>query len=222
MKYILFIRNLFELCYNDPANADKLEGQKGWANFVVMTAINREELDAKLLKEGKSIYQNPDFKQLSVAIEKKYPKLDLKQSLLDYQISYYRSQNQWKLWAKCIDEILLAHPLVFDGGLNVYGGLNIPAWDAFLNCPDKSVLKTALKWSDLSIKLEHPNPRVQYLDTRAQLLYKLGRVYEAINQEKEAVQKSKDMAKQSGTTLGSFLNEYMVTLEKMKQHVQTW
>jgi len=70
--------------------------------------------------------------------------------------------------------------------------LNSIAWDAFQHCTDKTVLKSALKWINLSISI---NPDIEnvksgnigladaLIDTKANLLYKLGRVRDAIKTE---------------------------------------
>ncbi len=78
--------------------------------------------------------------------------------------------------------------------------LNVDAWDVFLYCDNKAILKKALAWSELSIALEQANPVVQYLDTRANLLYKLGRVDEAISQEQKAIEIGMSLIEKEGAT----------------------
>ncbi|HEY3390242.1 MAG TPA: thioredoxin family protein [Prolixibacteraceae bacterium] len=63
--------------------------------------------------------------------------------------------------------------------------LNEIAWTVFLNVSDKKALQEALNWSKRSRELSPDNSG--YLDTYANLLYKLGRKEEAITCEKEAL-----------------------------------
>jgi len=57
---------------------------------------------------------------------------------------------------------------------------NLPACDAFLNCGPIRSSSKALEWSELSNKATGALMlTIQFLDTRANLLYKLGRTEEA-------------------------------------------
>jgi thioredoxin-related protein len=91
--------------------------------------------------------------------------------------------------------------------------LNEIAWQIFEKVSDKKVLKDALTWSKRSLELIPDNPA--YLDTYANLLYKLGRKKEAIAKEKEALDYSK-----KGNTDES--KGYEETLRKMNAGEKTW
>ncbi|MCR8556931.1 DUF255 domain-containing protein [Mucilaginibacter sp. BJC16-A38] len=190
-SYLISIKDsLFVLCYNDPAKADQLADQKGWAARQVAGAICREELDPQLIKDGKALYQDPDFKRLFAAVETKYPKADLKRSLLNYQAAYHRKQNQWLSYAKTKDEQIKMYPPADAFGvyveINVYG-----AWDLFLHCNDHTVLRTyGLKWIDMALKTGAKENEAEYLDTKANILYKLGEKKVAIALEKQATDKT--------------------------------
>ncbi|MCX6235935.1 MAG: hypothetical protein NTY07_00020 [Bacteroidia bacterium] len=92
-------------------------------------------------------------------------------------------------------------------------GLNDLAWQVFNKVSDKTVLLNALKWSKRSLELMPDNSG--YLDTYANLLYKLGRKEEAITKEKQALRcvDKKNIAS----------NERMVEiLRKMIAGEKTW
>ena len=61
--------------------------------------------------------------------------------------------------------------------------LNEYAWTVFQNCSDETCLKNALEWSKRSFEKEQ-NPA--YMDTYANILYRLGRKDEAIEWEQKA------------------------------------
>lgn len=100
-------------------------------------------------------------------------------------------------------------------------GLNVGAWQAFLRCSDKSTLSKAVEWSELSIKLA-PGANVQYFDTKANLLYKMGRRQEAIAAEEAGVEEDKREAGKQGKMKGVFFDEYTATIKKMKRGEAAW
>ena len=100
--------------------------------------------------------------------------------------------------------------LVRDG---ISTGLNNHAWYVFENISDSKSLQEALNWSDRSLLLD-PNNGL-WMDTNANLLYKLGRKEEAIKQEKKAIELySKDGKK---STKG-----FIDTLKKMESGEKSW
>lgn len=92
-------------------------------------------------------------------------------------------------------------------------GLNSIAWEVFEKVSDKKVLQDALNWSKRSRELSPDNSG--FLDTYANLLYKLGRKKEAIISEKEALGYDAKVNKAP--------NEIMVeALRKMIAGEKTW
>jgi len=95
--------------------------------------------------------------------------------------------------------------------------LNNDAWFLFENSTDKKQLEAAFTWSKKAIEKE---PEVgNWLDTYANLLYKLGRKKEAIEWEEKALQLEKENALKNNGKLNPVFAE---TLEKMKKGIPTW
>ncbi|MFY7963313.1 MAG: hypothetical protein ACOVO1_00295, partial [Chitinophagaceae bacterium] len=90
--------------------------------------------------------------------------------------------------------------------------LNSYAWSIFLvtEKTDTTILNKGLLWSRRSLEQDKDNPL--YLDTYANLLYKLGRTKEAIEIENQAL----DMAELSKRKI------YEETIYKMKNGRSTW
>ncbi len=97
----------------------------------------------------------------------------------------------------------------------------------------KAALTKALEWSDLSIKLDREDPEkpksegeslenvnLQLVDTKANLLYKLGRVQEGIALEEKAVELDNENAKKAGRE--DFVSGYAEYVDKMKKGLPTW
>jgi len=89
--------------------------------------------------------------------------------------------------------------------------LNDIAWTVFLKVSDKNALQDALKWSKHSRELSPDNS--EYLDTYANLLYKLGRKEEAITCEKEALSYDAKANKEPNSTMADVLRK-MIAGEK--------
>lgn len=156
------------------------------------------------------------------------------------RLAAYKRAGDWHHYGELVDATMVKYPPkygehVFAEAVGVgIGGdvwsLNSIAWDVFRKCDDKGVLKQALSWSELSIELDklsvqqgkEPAPNMQYWDTKANLLYKLGRVDEAITSEQAAIAQGIANAKQAGRAKGDFFDDYSATVEKMKKGEPTW
>ena len=95
-----------------------------------------------------------------------------------------------------------------------YGkSLNQVAWDVFKKATDKIALQNALNWSKRSLEFMPDN--AAYLDTYANLYYKLGQKLEAITNEKEALR----LADKKDDETYKGMEE---TLRKMNAGEKTW
>ena len=90
--------------------------------------------------------------------------------------------------------------------------LNSVAWDYFEKVADTKALENALRWSKRSLEIYPDNH--MFIDTYANLLYKLGRNEDAIVKEREALNLA--ISTKSDT------KGYESTLLKMKSGEKTW
>jgi len=88
--------------------------------------------------------------------------------------------------------------------------LNNVAWKFFETTSDKKALNDALSWSKRSLEIYPENP--MWMDTYANLLYKLGKNEEAVALEEEALELVSKESKEG------FKN----TLQKMREGQKTW
>ena len=111
------------------------------------------------------------------SLSKKYP-LFANQVLLEVKILIFPGKNNWKGYAEAVEKyIAVQSPL--NSELNDY------AWTIFSKCDDKEILKIALKWSNMSFNNQE-KIEPGYIDTYANLLYKMGRNKEALEWEMKA------------------------------------
>lgn len=216
---------LFGLLYQHPDKVDNAAERKGFSDALVRSVIRQEEIETKAWKDGKPITNKPDWDGIRASIRNKYNGIYADSLVPVAQREFYKRIGDWREFARLRDQNIREHPPSAGKDLFAADGtwmLNVDAWDVFLHCNEKTILAKALKWVDLAIKLDELAPNVQVLDTRANLLYKLGRVKEAIVQERKAIELDNEMAKKNGRRKGGFVDDYNATIAKMKKGEPTW
>ncbi len=101
---------------------------------------------------------------------------------LSYDLEWYKRQDDWDNYSKTAIEFVKQTPDIDPTGLN-----NL-AWSFYEGVDDTKMLKTALKWITKACEQE---PSYASLDTKAMLLYKLGRKDDAIVVAKAAIEAAK-------------------------------
>jgi hypothetical protein len=216
---------LFKIAIADPERLDTVRykarsDKPKWAAWLTKVVIQKEEVTDKIPTDGSAA--NFDFGHLTKQIKEKYPSVDTKTIVLEALYLYYAGIRNWLNYALYYDKYLKAYPPSGEGS-EPFFALNGPAWNLFKVTNDKDALKFALTWSDLSIKLKPAlRDNLQFLDTRANLLYKLGRTQEAIEQENAAVAGEKLIAEQDGKKFDASKSEYARLLSLMQQRLPTW
>jgi thioredoxin-related protein len=199
---------IIHICLHNPEKVDSLEN-KGFANNIVNDVVYKEEIAPHLtLDKGNS--KDPDWIKITRSIENKYGKSYVKYNIVKAKVDWYRSKKDWKNYAK-----YLVQRVENNGPEKVpkdyYGMiyLNGNAFEVFRYSDNKKELEKALSWINLALLMTQ-KPFPSLMDTRANILYKLGRKTEATALEKEAASLSpKD-------------KEIQTAFEKMKMGLPTW
>lgn len=207
---------IFQTCYSKPDEVDKVIEQVGFSNYLVEQTITREELDHRVIDEKTT------WEKLKSVIHGKYDKVDANRLILEKQIRFYRNERlNWNLWAKYKDEYIAKYPPPSEG-LSIYIELNVfGAWDVFLHCNEKDALKISIKWIDMALNKDKSH-EAAYLDTKANLLYKLGNFRKAIQLEKKAILADKLDAKKIGKDKGENADSFTRALKNMKNRKPTY
>jgi thioredoxin-related protein len=224
----------FKLCYERPAEVDKAKEYKGggWAKWQVDQTVYREIIDPLLWKDEKkgiALTSDPDWKKIIKTVKDKYAKIDAEKIIDDMKLGYYHKSENYEGFARYVDSIIAENIPKADHPLWNAWRLNQVAWAMFLDTKDEQILRAALKWIDLSISLEETSAlskdevaNCQLYDTKANLLYKIGRVKEGIECEQKALELANLFAKKQGTEKGYFDEEYNKIIDKMKRGEPTW
>ena len=145
----------------------------------------------------------PNWKKVQASIAAGYP-AQAEEVTLRGKVFYYEYKNDWTHFQPAIIEYM-----------NRYGAhaspdaLNDYAWTVFTHCKDMTCVAGALDWSKRSFQ-DKPNP--MYMDTYANILYKMGKKDEAIAWELKA--SDLDNASNKG--------QYEKTIGKMRKGEKTW
>jgi thioredoxin-related protein len=215
----------FQFFYNHGGEADIIMDIKEWdgktirktSKIIVSNIIIKEEIAIKIYKDGKPITRpKPNWKKIYNTICQKYNCDFANNFFPDQQIWFYQAAKDFINYAFYVEKKMKKYPpkpngTLFGGPFGDSYGLNYVAWQIFENITNKKLLEKALSWIDLGIQLVGSSVPPGYIDTKANLLYKLGRVKEAIELEEKAVILSAKKSK-----------EFKEVVEKMKQGLPTW
>lgn len=187
----------FAIFLNESAKANKILG-KGKAEGIVGGIVSNEEIYPKVFKKDAGV---PDWAALQSELAAKYPKL-ADELIAKSKVIYYANKKDAE---NSVNSIVAYMKKYGDKASPM--DLNQFAWTIFESCKDMKCVEEALEWSKRSFA-ENQDPN--FMDTYANLLYKLGRKDEAIAVQEKAVSLAKDKKP---------LEE---TLNKMKKGEKTW
>lgn len=189
----------FDLFMKDPQKVDKALGE-GKAEQKIILVATREEVYPVILKANAPA---PDWVALNKKLTAKYP-LVAEEALAQSKVIYYQSKNDWPGFQTAIIGYMQKYSAhAAPESLNDY------AWTVFQHCPDMNCVSEALEWSKRSFQ-DNQNPG--FIDTYANILYKMGKKDEAIAWEEKAMN-----LLPAGDRTG-----YQQTIDKMKKGEKTW
>lgn len=189
----------FDIMLNHADRVDSILGA-GSAASVIDPIIMREEVYTRFPKEPNA---KPDWVKITNEVSKKYP-VQAAEIVAKTKVALYQRSGDWNNYRIAIVDYMnkFGQKLTPDE-------LNNYAWTVFQNCPDMKCVAEALEWSKRSFE---GNNTPGFMDTYANILYKLGRKDEAIEWEKKAM----------GFAQGDDKKGYQEVIDKMKNNEKTW
>lgn len=200
---------VFQCFYRHSELADSAMHDKDYAKRWVNYIATKEEITPATtlaMSEGKE----PDWKKITSKIKRKFGPTYAEENVVGAKVGWYKSTKDWTNYTK-----YLVMRMDLQGMQNIPSGfmgilvLNNSAWDVFQYSDNKDELEKAIIWSDMAMQL-NPKPSAIMMDTKANLLYKLGKKAEAIDLESKAVQ------------LDPKAKSIEETLQKMQHGEPTW
>ncbi len=206
----------FHIFFRNANVVDSLLRKVGIAESVVDAIINEEEIEPitkpvkgmQLSTNKPKAEKEPDWEGLRGEIAVKYSEGYATRNVLLARIQWYNDHHKWAESARyLVNFVKECAPIYIDGKSATF--LNFTCWIAvFMRSVDKEQIDTAI--SVMKYVIGEFGTNAQVLDTYANLLYKAGRIDEAILFEENAGRNSPN---------DSGIEE---TIRKMKQSIPTW
>ncbi len=195
----------FQTILNNSAKVDSVLG-KGTSDGIIQNIVISEDLypgmRSQKAKTPKDLVE-PNWSDYDKNLQAKYPAQAASLSAYS-KVVFYMSKTDWEKFGPAVVTYMKSY------GDNVSEDqLNNFAWSVFQNCNDEACLQNALDWSKRSFEKES-NPT--FMDTYANILYRLGKKDEALEWEQKALGMVSEADKPS----------YQQTIDKMKAGEKTW
>lgn len=173
----------FFIFYKHSRKVNRIMGQEGFSEHVVDYLISKFEISPLLNKADKNDMA-PDWDLIRKAIAGKYKKQYVERNIIEAQLRWYSYKSDWKMLAQLNIQKIEKYGL--DTANWGKYSINNMIWDVFFkHCNNLQELSKAIGWMEVLLKLEPYY--VNFIDTYANLLYKVGRTREAIKYEQIAV-----------------------------------
>jgi len=176
----------FNFLYTDAAAIDKIMGDDDYAQGTVHGIIYRNKVRPALLSAQKSGRQ-PDWNSLAAMLRKAYNPYYANRIIAGAKTDWYAATKDTLQYTYYLVRYVDQYVMSIKHSSGNYGlslVLNNDAWEIFQDSRDSAELTKALSWSGRAV-LMYPSPN--WMDTYANLLYKLGQVKQAIAWEENAV-----------------------------------
>lgn len=185
-----------------------LERDQYYAIGLVQYIISKDMIDPFLPKPGDK-NQNPDWKAMYRSVKKKFNKGYANYVVVGGKSRWYRYKKQNKEYVKW-----LVKKVDMEGDKNFKQGaqfmLNGWSWDVYLYSNNKKELSSALVWIEKALELGFPDDLLSaIIDTKASLLYKIGRKDLAVIEMSKAVNNIEKLGKTN--------TKYHKKLDKMRK-----
>lgn len=201
---------IFKMCYQRPFKIDSvMVNRANYSRKFVDNIIYSEQIKPALEK-SKINGSIPNWIELYKNVRRKYDRFYANRLIVSSKPTFYRYRKSWELYTKALVDKIEKYGLK-DVQPNNWGVfyLNQNAWDIFLHSSRRKELKKALSWCEIAIPISTSDILPGLLDTKANLLYKLGKREIAISLESKIAVNTK--------------NEIFIqNLKKMKLNEPTW
>jgi thiol-disulfide isomerase/thioredoxin len=170
---------LFKSYYRDRVIIDSMMNDGQFCDGVINEVVYRDIMQSQIDKLKQSSIE-PNWNQLKAIMSRLCDKGYAEKNLLRGQVAFYKMKKEWTKYIKYIlreqkvNGVENWKPNIFTGVV-----LNNAAYEVFKYGKKRGDLERALSWVDKAIAMADV-PHASEFDTKANLLYKLGRKSEAL------------------------------------------
>lgn len=188
---------------------DSIANRKGYSREIVNYVVYNEYVEP-LLKRCQKEKQAPKWDMLYASIAKQFGDNIAKKQVVDGKVFWFQSKK---------DRVHYVKYLIEQANIEISTKqkvssltLNNWAWDIFGLSNNTNQLREALKIINLALIDNPKDPAL--LDTKANILYKMGYVNKAIEIQEKVISYTKKE--------NSFYDLFLSNLKKMKSQIPTW
>jgi thioredoxin-related protein len=210
----------FKIFYQHEDQLNAVMHDNQYAQLVV-TDLIKKEVFSPVFNQAKQTGIEPDFEKLAVIICKKYNKEYSERVVLFSKFSWYKflviDQKMQRYYPELIGCRIAEIKKLGQDTNTTKGGLrfinNVSYGEIFLHSNDKEQLSIAIGWMK---RIVARHSEYNTFDTYACLLYKIGRLDEALKWEEKALMAATDSKNDEGIVHAT------TTKEKMEKGDQIW
>jgi len=200
---------IFQLFYQGRVTINSVMHDEHFSDGFINYILYRDEVKPRVNK-ALTMNAEPNWHRLEKAISKYYDRFYAKKNVLQGRIEYYKVRQKWNKYIKCfVREQEMNGIENLQPGQGAIVELNNSAFEVFEYSKNKQELEKALSWVNESLIMV-PRPYPQQMDTKANLLYKLGKKTEGMSLEEKSL------------ALAPRDKEIAANYEKMKSGLPTW
>lgn len=195
----------FKIFYDHSKTINHIMKDSDFVQFAVSNIIQREEIvDPIISGLMKSGIGSPDWEQMYAKIKAKYNQYYAYRTVIGSKVDWYGYKEDWPEYTKNMILLVRNHGKYLGNFI-----LNNVAWNViFMHSEKKSEIDYAISWMKDIVAVDSLD--AEEFDTYANLLYKGGRIKEALRNQKRAVE------------LDPSNQEIIERFEKMKKGEPTW
>jgi len=183
-KYVGSRDSVFHLLYMNQDRVNQVMNDSTFSRRFIDYVVSVEYLDPVLSRLWATTKEEPDWTSLMSEIDERFSAEIARKVIAFGKDRWYSATKNWKRLAAVEDDILKDYGAFVDDFT-----LNNKAWAVFQECSEMQVLKSAVGWSARVLKdtaKRQDGTTSNYMDTYANLLYKLGKLKEALFWERRA------------------------------------
>jgi thiol-disulfide isomerase/thioredoxin len=211
-RYSSFVNitdNIFQQYYRNRMTIDSVMHDGDFSDALINEVLYRDEIEPQINKSLAATADEPRWHHLERRMTENYDALYAQKNILQGQINYYKAKKNWKQYIKYFIRQQEMNGIESWLGPAKSFDLNNGAYEVFKYDDNKRDLEKALSWVNRAlVGADALDP--QTMDTKANLLYKLGKKSEGLALEEKS------------HTLSPRDKDIAASYEKMKNGLPTW
>ena len=199
---------IFSRYFHERIKIDSIMGSTAYTWRLINAVAYHEDVKPRI-EAGLKYGSEPNWHLMEKTIQRRYGNTFVQKNMLMGREEYYRAAKAWEKYARYfVIDMKRINIENQTPGLGASMAINNSAFEVFKYSKSRKELKEALSWIDKALSMNYY--QAQELDTKANLLYKLGKNKEAL------------LCEEKSNNLDPLDKELKENYERMKNGQPTW